>query len=262
MKGKTNFRQLAFVIILLLSPSTLLSARNFRFAQISDTHIRPDYTTIDDLKLTVAQINSMDSVDFVLVTGDITHKGDKESIIIAKQILDSLDIPYYVIPGNHDTKFGEQCIVDFVEVFGASNFIFQHDSCAFVGINTGQLNSSNGRVGDEELLWLDSVLNGLPVDMTKFIISHHPLQEDDIDNFQDLSNVLMQHRISCILSGHYHINMIFDCMGIPDVVTRTNQRGKQRLSGFSIIAIDNDNISWTEYNPDGKYNTWLELKLE
>ncbi len=261
MTSKADTKLIALTIIM-LSSSISLFAYNFHFAQISDTHIRPNHSTIDDLKQSVAQINAMDSLDFVLVTGDITHSGDKESAIIAKQILDSLDIPYYVIPGNHDTKFSRQCIVDFVEVFGAGHFYFRYDSCAFVGINTGQLNSSNGRVADAELMWLDSVMNTLPTGMTKFVISHHPLQEDDIDNFQDLSDVLQRHRICCVLSGHYHINMIFDCLGIPDVVTRTNQSGRHRLSGFSIIAVDNDNISWTEYNHDGVSDTWLELKHE
>lgn len=50
----------------------------FRFAQITDIHFSPNNPNpTEDLLRSVAQINAIDSIDFVLVTGDITEEGDR-----------------------------------------------------------------------------------------------------------------------------------------------------------------------------------------
>ena len=48
----------------------------FRFAQLTDIHLsqnNPNPT--EDLLRSIAQINATDSLDFVLVTGDLTEEG-------------------------------------------------------------------------------------------------------------------------------------------------------------------------------------------
>ena len=50
----------------------------FRFAQITDIHFSPNNSNpTEDLLRSVAQINATDSIDFVLVTGDIAEEGDQ-----------------------------------------------------------------------------------------------------------------------------------------------------------------------------------------
>ena len=52
-----------------------------------------------DLRRTVRDINRMDDITFVVLTGDITELGTDEEVQLARQILDSLDVPYHIIPG-------------------------------------------------------------------------------------------------------------------------------------------------------------------
>ena len=79
-------------------------SKPFRFAFISDTHIgSPNGGAEEDLRRTVADINGLEGIAFVVITGDITELGKESELKLAKQILDSLQIPYYIIPGNHDT---------------------------------------------------------------------------------------------------------------------------------------------------------------
>jgi 3',5'-cyclic AMP phosphodiesterase CpdA len=48
----------------------------FRFAFLSDTHIgSPNGGAEEDLRRTVADINQMTDIDFVVITGDITELG-------------------------------------------------------------------------------------------------------------------------------------------------------------------------------------------
>jgi 3',5'-cyclic AMP phosphodiesterase CpdA len=86
----------------------------FRFAFLSDTHIgSPNGGAEEDLRRTVADINQMTDIAFVVITGDITELGTDAEIKLAKEILDGLKVPYYIIPGNHDSGWSESGGVTF-----------------------------------------------------------------------------------------------------------------------------------------------------
>src|SRR3954464_12802991 len=88
--------------------TSLAQFKNFRFAFLSDTHIgSPDGKAEEDLRRTVADINQMNDIAFVVITGDITELGTNEEIKRAKQILEGLKVTYYIIPGNHDAGWSE-----------------------------------------------------------------------------------------------------------------------------------------------------------
>ena len=81
--------------------------RPFRFAFVSDTHIgSPNGAAEEDLHRTVSDINSMNDVAFVVLTGDVTELGTDEELKSAKQILDNLDVPWYIIPGRMERERG------------------------------------------------------------------------------------------------------------------------------------------------------------
>ena len=95
-------KTIIFSILLFLVTSIQAQQKTFRFAFLSDTHIgSPDGKAEEDLRRTVADINQMTDIAFVVITGDITELGTNEEIKRAKQILDELKVHYYIIPGNH-----------------------------------------------------------------------------------------------------------------------------------------------------------------
>lgn len=249
------------IFILILAGITNINARQFSFVQISDTHIRQNSQAIEDLYRSVELINSMDSVKFVILSGDVTHNGDRESMLTTMSLLDYIHVPYYAIPGNHETKWGTQAVNDFRDIFGNDKFVFEYEDCVFVGINTGDtVMPSEGHVSNSELQWLDATLAKYP-EKIKFVVTHHPLQEGDVDNWAEVTYILNKYDVTCILSGHYHRNLLFDCDGIPCVLTRSNKRGEQQLSGFSVITITDKNITWQEVDSNGNTETWLTLPL-
>ena len=65
----------------------------FRFAQLTDIHLSPSNPNpTEDLLRSIAQINATDSIDFVLVTGDITEEGDRATMEKVKSCLDLLKV--------------------------------------------------------------------------------------------------------------------------------------------------------------------------
>ena len=51
----------------------------------------------------VSKINSLEKVDGVFVTGDITASALTEEFQKARQILDALIVPWWILLGNHDS---------------------------------------------------------------------------------------------------------------------------------------------------------------
>src|SRR5947207_15691239 len=101
-------KKLLFVCLLIFSLAARAQFKNFRFAFISDTHIgSPDGKAEEDLRRTVADINGMKDISFVVITGDITELGTDAEIKRAKEILDELKVTWYIIPGNHDSGWSE-----------------------------------------------------------------------------------------------------------------------------------------------------------
>src|SRR6476660_1959602 len=100
-----------FMLLLALSAGVFCADaqwKPFRFAFISDTHISAQGgTQEEDLRRTVADINAMNDIAFVVITGDITELGTDAEIRLAKEILSELKVPYYIIPGNHDSGWSE-----------------------------------------------------------------------------------------------------------------------------------------------------------
>lgn len=82
------------------------------FAQISDLHIkRPGklaYRRVDTaqyLAACVARLNQLDPrPDFVILTGDLVDFGAREEYDHLRSLLDPLEIPYYLVMGNHDGR--------------------------------------------------------------------------------------------------------------------------------------------------------------
>ena len=141
-------KQLLSLIVLFTAITTQAQTKVFRFAFISDTHIgSPNGGAEEDLRRTVADINSMSDVDFVVITGDITELGTDAELKLAKEILDGLKIPYYIIPGNHDTGWSESGGLGFTKVFGYDKFFFEHNGIHFIGCASGPyVRMSDGHV--------------------------------------------------------------------------------------------------------------------
>jgi 3',5'-cyclic AMP phosphodiesterase CpdA len=157
---KTRFRCLG--VLFFCTSFAFAQTPPFRFAWLSDTHVG-SITGAADLRHTLRDINAMRDIDFVMLSGDITEKGSNAELELAKAILDSLNKPYYLIPGNHDTKWSESGATKFPELWGSDKFVFEHGGYCFIGLHQGPImRMGDGHFAPEDLRWLDSVLVNLP----------------------------------------------------------------------------------------------------
>jgi predicted MPP superfamily phosphohydrolase len=221
----------------------------FSFAHVTDTHVGGS-TGAEDLARTVADINSLPDIDFVLVTGDITEFGSGEELRTAKSILDRLQKPYYMVPGNHDSKWSESGCNDFVRIFGSETFHFEKNGIIFIGTASGpNMRMGPGLVPREQLLFLDSVLSHLQnPDQPIVFVNHYPIDESLI-NSNKILNLFKNKNLQVSLLGHGHANKLYNFQGIPGIMGRSNLRASKETGGYNIGTFRNDTLFYAERIP-------------
>lgn len=235
----------------------------FKFAHVSDTHVNlTNETSIEDLRRTVRDINANPELQFVVISGDITEFGADEELKIAKQVLDSLNKPWYIIPGNHDANWSESGGNTFKKVFGAETFAFKRNGFLFLGTACGpNMRMSPGQVPRENLVWLDSVLKATPKQTPIIFVNHYPI-DSALNNWYEIVDRLKTHNTQLIICGHGHSNHHLNFEGIPGIMGRSNLRAKDPVGGYNIVTIANDSVYYAERNPGiATKPTWTKDRL-
>lgn len=221
----------------------------FRFAQLTDIHLSPSNPNpTEDLLRSIAQINATDSIDFVLVTGDIAEEGDRATMEKVKSCLDLLKVKYYVALGNHETKWSDSGCTAFGEIFGGERFEFEHKGFLFLGFNSGPLmRMAYGHVVPQDIRWMTETMerynagNSRP-DKPVILVTHYPMTEGDVDNWYEVTDAVRPYNIRLFIGGHYHRDRDLRYDGIPGILMRSNLRDKDEKPGYGIYEITEDSI--------------------
>jgi 3',5'-cyclic AMP phosphodiesterase CpdA len=255
-----RFQTLA-IFELLFTFCFFVFGQSFRFALLTDMHLSPDFPQhTTDLQRAVHEIDSLKQVAFVIVGGDIADKGDRSSLLLAKKLFDELNVPYYVVPGNHDTRYCPTMTTTFDSVFQYHHFTFTYQHVQFIGFNTGQGHGVNsGWVSDPEMSWIEGQLQKTGSQLPLFFVTHFPLNPSDVGNRDAFLQVVKVYNVEAILGGHYHRNVFFDEDGIPDVLTRTLQSNAVVPAGYSLIEVDQAIRFYEKKVGDSHPFLWLTL---
>ena len=235
---------------------------SFKFAHVSDTHIG-SHNADEDLRRTVQNINNDSTLKFIIISGDITDFGSDAEFKLAKQILDSLNKPWYIIPGNHDANWSESGTNSFKKIFGAETFKFQYGGYLFLGTVCGpNMRMSPGQVSRENIVWLDSTLKNLTEKNIPVIYVNHYPQDSTLNNWYEIIDLLKTRNTQLILCGHGHHNEVFNFEGIPGIMGRSNLRAKKPVGGYNLVSINNGIATYEEKNPvTNEEKQWAEVKL-
>lgn len=198
-------------------------------AQISDFHLKPGgglaYNTADTaslLKKVVSHINRLrPAPDVIIITGDIADDGEPGSYRLAKKLLSPLEMPIFLVPGNHDQKdnlaaaFPEHAyLAQRLEATNNSYVCYSIEgySVRLIGLDTVTPGLHGGGLGPNRLSWLDQTLAERP-DIPTLIFMHHPpfasgIGHMDLEPFRGrrkLASVIRKHaQVDRITCGHIH----------------------------------------------------------
>lgn len=191
-------------------PATLL--------QITDLHILPEYEDrlygIDTEKTFHATLDQAfaehDSIDAVLVTGDLTHDPYAPAYRRILKKLESCPCPSFCLPGNHDDYDMMRKILDAGSVSCEKQFFFSN--WQIICLNSMKAGSPGGHLAVEELAFLEDCLKQHPKYPALIAVHHHCLKTGSpwldtmmIDNSEDLFSVTVRNpQVKAITCGHIH----------------------------------------------------------
>ena len=252
--------------------SLSLSAAPLRFAVLTDTHIGAPEIVYDSIMVrdTISQRDTVQllprevpsepmqvlalctedmksqQIDFLLHAGDMTENGDSLSLVWVRNMLDSLELPYYITSGNHETTWSRSALQDLRTVFDSVRYAQNINDMLFLGLNSGPImRMSDGHIAPADTLWLRQWLDSLGTQPT-FIVTHYPVQNGDVDNWYDLTNILREYNTQVILSGHYHQNKHLIVDSIDNVLCRSSLPDKENNIGYTVVEVNSDSIRFCE----------------
>lgn len=206
-------------------------------AQITDTHIvapgmlfrgpvqgtAPDaervsreFDTAQYLARAVAALNALvPRPDLAVVTGDLVDHGDPAEYEQLRELLAPLDMPVFVIPGNHDARepLREAFRGDgYLPAEGYLQYTIEDYPLRLVALDTLIPGRHDGMLCAERLGWLDATLAAQPARPTAILMHHPPfatgityMDNHGLDNAAGLAEIVGRHpQVERILCGHLH----------------------------------------------------------
>jgi 3',5'-cyclic AMP phosphodiesterase CpdA len=155
------------------------------FIQISDSHIGFNKDANTDvpgtLKAAIARIRALPQApSFLLHTGDISHLSKPEEFDLADQLIGEARLQAFYVPGEHDMLADEGA--SYRERYGRGShgagwYSFDQGGVHFIGlVNVVDLKAGGmGRLGDEQLEWLENDLVGRSRSTPIVVFAHIPL---------------------------------------------------------------------------------------
>lgn len=249
-------------------------------AQLSDLHLGANWEGVDPqprLEQVIEAVRALPNpVDAVVVSGDLTAAGSEADSLLARRLLDRLEVPVHVLPGNHDLRGtlrqafglpgeGEEPIDYSVEV----------GELRLIVLDSIVPGEDRGALGAEQLRWLDAELGKEP-GRPAILAMHHPPLSTGIPDWdginlvaperEALAEVVGRHpQLRAIVGGHLHRIASSALAGCP--VLSVPSTYLQILPDFDPVAFeDEDAAFWTDppgfalhVLRDGEFSSQVEL---
>ena len=136
---------------------------NFKILQLTDIHMADKddqdlhYAFLDKL-ITEANGPSQNEIDFMVVTGDLFTFANKATAKKLFKFLDSYDIPWSVVFGNHDeqTYFSVEWMTSYLNNFGSKCYFLDRQDDNVNGNCNFAINLMQGNTIHDQLILMDS----------------------------------------------------------------------------------------------------------
>lgn len=191
--------------------------------QITDAHVRSDGLLagkVNTARMLAQGISHLASLvpppDVVLMTGDLVDKGTESEYQVVRELLTPLDIPLYMIPGNHDDRDALRAVFsDHAYLFQGGpfiNYVVEDFPLRLVALDTFAPGRGSGALCEARLAWLDARL-GEDRSRPTVIIMHHPpfatgighMDAVGLSGKEALAQVITRYsNVERILCGHVH----------------------------------------------------------
>lgn len=188
-------------------------------AHLSDPHVRAGAAgaeTAIGLHRALGRLLTLDRrPDCVVITGDLVENGLNEQYDVLVDVLGEFPLPVHFVTGNHDDPgLLERRFAGTPYLGGGDRrfYAVDYDDAVIVALHSPEPEGPGGRLGPQQLAWLDASLARRPEAPT-FVCLHHPparigipfLDGMGLRDSAALEAVLTAHpQVIRVLAGHIH----------------------------------------------------------
>lgn len=196
--------------------------KEYRFIQLSDLHVRSYKGNRANVKkfLTVAEEVNLLSPEFVVMTGDVTDSGTRPEYLRLLKALQELDVPTFVIPGNHDNyywwfKYFYTGHDEYDKYFGQGYCSFPYGKDRYIFLNTRDYeriyDTSREGVHSDQWHWLLRELESATQEQKGLICmaAHYDFTQELPEYYEashQLERIFQKYAVDLFLYGHAHRN--------------------------------------------------------
>lgn len=246
-----------------------------RVLHLTDPHLFADrngslrgVVTYDALQSVLTHYRAGDfAADFIALTGDIVHDDSAEAYAHCRELISSLGLPVYCVPGNHDIRHLMREILsepDFTccGSIAAGNWLV-------VGIDSCAEGRAGGRITESELRRMEESIAASTARHVMICLHHPPalmrskwLDSVSLDNRDEfLARAAASGRVRLAIFGHVHQDYDAVHEGIRLIATPSTCR--QFLPHADDFAVDERPPAYRciELLPDGSVKAelvWVE----
>ncbi|HAU21388.1 MAG TPA: phosphodiesterase [Erythrobacter sp.] len=181
-------------------------------AQMTDIHIgfepdaKPEELNRIRFRQTLARLlDQPNTPDMLVLSGDLTDRGDAESFDKITKELEACPFPVYPLVGNHDTR--EELLRAFPDCPSEDGFIHyavEGDGLRVLMLDTFEDGRHGGAFCDDRKAWLSDQLNSHSNTPT-LIFMHHPPVVSGIGWMDPAENEPWMLRLAAAMRGHEQV---------------------------------------------------------
>ena len=205
-------------------------------AQITDLHVQEPgagkVVGVDNNECLAAAIQKIDTLspraDAMIITGDLASRGWPTEYETLAHLLKPLEIPCYLLPGNHDERdalrqeFGQMPYIPRADKF--LQYVVEDYPVRFIALDTTVADHHHGELCSLRLAWLEERLQEAPKKPTMIFMHHPPIRVgiDWVDGIgllsgaAELARIVHRHpQVRGIHCGHIHRSIQANLGGTP-----------------------------------------------
>lgn len=235
--------------------------------QLTDPHLYADQSVglygVNSFQSFEAVVNKAleQTMDVAVISGDLVHDESEQGYQHLRQVLERLNVPTHLIPGNHDdagfmqSEFGQGVI--------SCDKQIRMGQWQLLLLNSQLPGQVGGHLDDKELRWLERALTKSDAPYSMIFLHHNPvpvgckwLDPLGLGNPEKLFEVIAAHpQVKAVVWGHVHQEFDEERAGVRLLSTpSTCIQFKPGVEEFELDYLP-PGYRWFRLHPDGQLET-------